>query len=178
MRSILEPKLRSTILAMQRRDLAMRRAHIFRAKPWDRTVDRVHTQRMRAIVRRYGWPTYDMVGKRAADAAWLLVQHADHDVVWQERCLAMMQNAVSAEQATPKFFAMLTDRVLVNHGKRQKYGSQWWVHRGVFGPRPIRDRRRLNARRRAVGLPPFAVYEREMQQMRQRVHPTIRARAR
>ncbi|MBI4434580.1 hypothetical protein HY635_02075 [Candidatus Uhrbacteria bacterium] len=169
-------RLRLELLRMRRRDLAMRRACLYRAKPWDQSVDRTHTQRMKVIVRRYGWPTYDMVGKRAANAAWLLVQHADHDVAWQERCLAMMRDAVSAGQATPKFFAMLTDRVRVNRGKRQEYGSQWWVHQGVFGPRPIHDRRRLNARRRAVGLPSFAVYEREMWKLYQRVHPTIRAR--
>lgn len=155
--------LRHALINMAKRDRDMRVAH-GKGKPWDWSVDRRHTRRMKAIVQQYGWPTFRMVGKRGADAAWYLVQHADHDVAWQERCLALMRSAMTRGQATQRLFAMLTDRVLVNQGKWQLYGTQWCSDRGTLElRRPIRDRRRLAARRRVAGMNTFREAKRDMQ---------------
>lgn len=157
--------LRRALINMAKRDRDMRVAH-GKGKPWDWSIDRRHTRRMKTMVQKYGWPTFRMVGKRGANAAWYLVQHADHVVDWQERCLAFMQSAMIHSQATPKFVAMLTDRVLVNRGKRQMYGSQWYMNgAGAFGPRPIARRLSLDVRRKRVGLSPFRAYEQNMRKL-------------
>ena len=49
--------------------------------------------RIREIVSEYGWPTIDMVGKEASQAAWIIVQHADYDKAFQERMLKIMHRA-------------------------------------------------------------------------------------
>ena len=40
-------------------------------------TDRQNTARMRENVEEYGWPTNDLVRRRASSAAWILVQHDD-----------------------------------------------------------------------------------------------------
>ena len=159
-----ESKFRLERLAMAKRDQAMRKGCILRGKPWDSTIDLRNTRRMKLIVQRYGWPTMPMVGKRAAMAAWLLVQHADRDVAWQERCLALL--GAAAEEGTIErwHWAFLTDRVRVGRGKPQIYGTQFHTNaRGKAAPRPIRDRKHLDVRRRAVGLSKFGSDARVLQ---------------
>lgn len=148
---------------MGKRDQKMRIA-FGRGSLWDWSLDQVHTKRMKAIVRTYGWPTYSMVGRRAAGLAWMLVQHADHDVRWQERCLKLLARAVEIGEADAVLLAMLTDRILVNRGKWQMYGTQWRSDRGTLElRRPIRDPKRLAARRRVVGMKTFQETKRDMQ---------------
>lgn len=51
--------------------------------------------------------------------------------------------------------AYLEDRVRVNHGLPQLYGTQFYKEGELFGPRPIEDIANLDARRAAAGLEPF-----------------------
>ena len=39
--------------------------------------------RVQQIVTEFGWPTVDMVGTDASQAAWIVVQHADNDKEFQ-----------------------------------------------------------------------------------------------
>ena len=59
-----------------------------------RDVDRKNLARMKEIVNRSGWPGKTLVGSDGSDAAWLLVQHADSDLAFQKRCLALIVAAV------------------------------------------------------------------------------------
>lgn len=49
------------------------------------------SQRVQEIVEKFGWPTIEMVGKDASQAAWIIVQHADHDIQFQKNMLSMMR---------------------------------------------------------------------------------------
>ncbi len=124
-------------------------------------ADAKHTARMKEIVAKFGWPTVSMVSKDGATAAWLLVQHADADPRFQRQCLKLMQN-VAAGEVSPGNVAYLVDRVLVNEGKQQLYGTQFWSQDGKMVPRPIEDRENLDKRRKEAGLGPFSVYEKHM----------------
>lgn len=116
--------------------------------------DAQHRERLRAIIDRHGWPGKSLVGERAASAAWLLVQHADIDVPLQRRCLALMEAAPTGEVSLQNI-AYLTDRVRINEGREQVYGSQLGDN---FKPQPIEDEANVDARRAKVGLPPLAEY--------------------
>jgi hypothetical protein len=48
--------------------------------------------------------------------------------------------------------AYLTDRVLVNEGTKQIYGTQFWTVDGKLVPRPIEDESGLAARRESLGM--------------------------
>ena len=64
----------------------------------------------------HGWLGKSKVGEAGAHDAWLLVQHADSDRTFQERCLKLMQAEPKGEVA-PVDIAYLTDRVLVAQRK-------------------------------------------------------------
>ena len=113
---------------------------------------------MAQIVAEYGWPVRRMVGQDGNRAAWLLVQHADHDVAFQRHCLERMRSHQAGEQVSSEDVAYLTDRVLVNEGKPQVYGTQFHVRDGKRQPRPISDPEEVEKRRAAMGLSTLKEY--------------------
>jgi hypothetical protein len=54
---------------------------------------------------------------KRGQAAWLLVQHADHDPAFQRVCLELLGGAVRAGEADVRHHAYLTDRVLLAEGR-------------------------------------------------------------
>lgn len=104
------------------------------------------------IIKKYGWPTFNLVGRRASDAFWLLVQHSDRDIKFQKRCLALLEKAIKNKQAHPKNFAFLTDRILATEGKRQEFGTQFIFKNGKAVVKPVQDRKNLNKKRTKYGL--------------------------
>lgn len=124
-----------------------------------RRVTTRNGDRLVEILDRHGWPTIDMVGAEAARRAWLVAQHADRQLDLQRRALALLTKAVERGQADPQHLAMLRDRVLVNEGHRQIYGTQIAaVVDGAPVPWPCEDPERIDALRAQVGLAPFAVH--------------------
>ena len=127
-------------------------------------VDAKHTVRMKAIIVEHGWPGRSLVGEDGAHAAWLLVQHADASFMAQ--CLPLMEHAVSAGEASAKDYAYLLDRVRMNQGKPQVYGTQFTS--GADGKLllyPVEDAEHVDERRRAVGLQSMAEYERKIREV-------------
>ena len=121
-------------------------------------VDERNTKRMKQIVGKYGWPIRKIVGRDGMRAAWLLVQHADHAVTFQRKCLTLMEAHMADDQVAKADIAYLADRVAVNAGKPQTYGTQGHVVEGVWRPRPIRDREHVDQRRKSVGLKTLKEY--------------------
>jgi hypothetical protein len=162
------PSLRDELLAMMAVDQTARNALIasdFKdeaAQLSMREIDRRNTARMKQIVASTGWPTRTQVGKEAARAAWLIVQHADADPKFQADCLERMEPLVATGEASGADFAYLTDRVLVNAGNEQRYGTQMEQVDGKYEPKPVHDPEGLEARRAAVGLPTMDAYRQMM----------------
>ena len=164
------PALAQELLAMERADQRARNAQIelgvsaVGEEPSDeqkRVIDQMirtderNTKRLEEIVDRYGWPGRSLVGVKAAHAAWLLVQHADRDPMFQRRALDLMTAASSTEVA-PDEIAYLTDRVLVAEGREQLYGTQFTCRAGRHTPRPISYPANVDARRARAGLDSLA----------------------
>ena len=63
------------------------------------------------------------MGKDGSNAAWLLVQHADEDKPLQRLALQKLEAAVRKGEASKSNLAYLTDRVRVNAGQKQVYGT-------------------------------------------------------
>ncbi len=147
-------ELSREIIVMVKKDQRMRKGSV-----WNALVDKRNTKRLKEIIKRYGWPTLSLVGREAADGAWLLAQHADLDVRFQKKVLGLMTQAVAHGEARKKHLAYLTDRILVNISKPQLYGTQFFTDKqGILGPRPIKNPQHLAARRKAFGLEPFSLY--------------------
>jgi predicted N-formylglutamate amidohydrolase len=115
--------------------------------------------RLAEILDEHGWPTHGLVGPEAARRAWLVAQHADRQLPLQRRALALMTEAVGAGDADPAQLAMLRDRLLVNEGRPQIYGTQIaGVVDGAPVPWPCEDPENVDRRRAEMGLEPFAVH--------------------
>ncbi len=129
-------------------------------------IDQAHVARMKAIVQQRGWPGKSRVGDDGAHAAWLLVQHADLDVEFQIKCLALMKAAVKRGDAAAKNWAYLVDRVRVNQKRPQVYGTQFRQSPdGGYVPAPIEDEPHVDERRKSVGLSSLAEYAEQMRKI-------------
>lgn len=126
-------------------------------------IDEDNTRWIHGIVRERGWPGASLVGEDGATAAWLLVQHADHDPGFQRECLELLEQSVEQGEASARDLAYLTDRVLRHEGRPQRYGTQFQFGPNGFEPQPLEDPERVNERRLAVGLGTLDEYRELMQ---------------
>jgi hypothetical protein len=122
-------------------------------------VDVGNADRLRAIIDEHGWPGKSLVGEEGAMHAWLLAQHADRQLDFQRRALSLLAVAVERSEATSRQLAYLTDRVRMNEGREQLYGTQIAdVEDGRAVPWPVESPDQLDERRERIGLEPFAEY--------------------
>ena len=144
--------IKNELAAMAAADQAARRAYIHKGTPWDASVDVEHTERMKEIISQIGWPTLSNWGVEAANDARMLIQHADHDPAFQRDCLELMK-ALPPEELQLHNFAYLADRVCINEGRPQLYGTQLRKNeQGFYEPYDIDDIELVKQRRAAVGL--------------------------
>jgi hypothetical protein len=112
---------------------------------------------IKQMLDQHGYPGYDLLGKESADNYFLLVQHSDFDVPFQKRALKLMKEQIRKQNASGKNFAFLTDRVNINEGKPQIYGTQVLMS-GDTKLKPCKDLKKLDKRRKSVGLEPISEY--------------------
>lgn len=119
------------------------------------------------IIRKIGYPNYDKVGKGGSHNFWLLVQHQDAHPEFQDSVLTMMQGEVERGKVSLADYAFLVDRVRVNAGKLQFYGTQMEIDtvNNTYRPKPVEDMSGLDERRRSMGLPTLTEYIRMMNEM-------------
>ncbi len=121
-------------------------------------MDRQNTAWLKEIVEKHGWPGKTLVGEDGAHAAWLLLQNAYQDVVFQKKCLDLMKEAVTKKEASAQDFAYLPARVLIAEKKKQIYGTQLTQEGDKLVPQPIEDEEHVDERRKEIGLQPLAEY--------------------
>lgn len=121
-------------------------------------VHRANAARLAAIVDAHGWPGRARVGEDAASAAWRIVQHAIGEPAFVRRMLPLVREAAARGDASPAELAMLEDRICTFEGRPQIYGTQYdWNDDGtaMVPIGSVVDPDGVDARRRAVGLPPI-----------------------
>lgn len=124
------------------------------------SVFAANERRLQNVFDRYGFPGYDLVGKKGSNHFWLMTQHCDKDVAFQEKILTAMQVQVARQNADAKNFAYLTDRVRINTGRKQLYGTQVTYNLDSCQaiPKPLADSLTVNKRRKEIGLEPIETY--------------------
>lgn len=151
------PELRSELLDLVAVDQKLRHKVIHNMDDQElraqiREVDQKNTARLREIVAEYGWPGNSRIGVDGVNAAWLIIQHADHSLDFQKECLELMTVA-SPDEVSREHVAYLTDRVRMNSGQQQLYGCGFhWDEHGNFGPLPIEDPDHVDERRAQMGM--------------------------
>lgn len=104
---------------------------------------------------RYGWIDTKRFGGGVSAHAWILVQHADDHPEFQAEILEKMKPYVDRGETSKSNYAFLWDRVAVNTGQLQRYGTQptWECDDdGKMSLRPLEDPDGVNARRAQMGL--------------------------
>jgi hypothetical protein len=126
---------------------------------WLKT-DSLNLIEAKKIFTQYGFPGNDLVGEKGSMMYFLLVQHADKDPAFQEKVLQALKSQVDKRNAAPKLYAYLLDRVKVNKGEKQVYGTQLRPKQSGQGMElaPVIEPDKLNERRASVNLPPIEEY--------------------
>ncbi|HUF64855.1 MAG TPA: DUF6624 domain-containing protein [Gemmatimonadaceae bacterium] len=125
--------------------------------------DSLRTRRLRQIVDGYGWPTRAAVGPEAADAAFLILKHSpDHE--FRKSMVPLLEDLAQEGTMPPSEVAMLVDRVLVQEGKHQRYGTQFSIEGGELVMHPVEDEEGLDERRRQMQLAPMEEYRRLLEE--------------
>ena len=122
-------------------------------------IDAVSTELMRGLLTEFDWIDSHRFGTRVASRAWILVQHADDHPDFQQLALDRMAAHLATGGVRPSDYAHLWDRVAVNTGKPQRYGTQPTTTcnpDGTLDLRAVEDPAQLDARRRTMGLGPAA----------------------
>jgi hypothetical protein len=162
------PALRDELLRLGREDQAAREGFGPAAAANDTAYmrrlmrgDSLRTVRLREIVSASGWPGRRLVGREAAKSAWLILQHSNA-LDLQQALLPKLWLAADSGEVSKGEIAMLTDRVLLRSGKRQRYGTGFSLQGGRMVLDSVETLDGLDARRAAVGLPPMAEYAKKL----------------
>ena len=160
---MLNEALRRELLAMREEDRRVRTELANAGElggPYVPRMEDVHIRnaaRLRALISEHGWPVEDIVGKDGSEAAWLIAQHAIGEPEFQRMALSLLQ-AAAANRTIPAWHAAyLEDRVAMQEGRPQRFGTQWMddPRDGLIRPWSLAEPENANALRASVGLEPL-----------------------
>ncbi len=117
-------------------------------------TDSLNFIQIHALFNKHGYLGYDKMGLESSHNFWLLVQHADMHPDFQERVLTVMKIEADKDNSSLTDYAYLLDRVKVNTGQAQIYGTQMTLNsaKTSYEPKAVIDPDNLNDRRKQVGL--------------------------
>ena len=150
------------LVALRDRDEEMRR-HLLKAgrlfEGYCPEMEQVHLENaaeLEKIIAEFGYPSVSKVGSEAADAAWLVIQHAISRPEFMRRMLKILQK-LPADEIDPRNLARLEDRIRMYEGLPQRYGTQFdWDDDGKLSPvlhDPVAE---VDRRRRELGMESLA----------------------
>ncbi len=136
---------------------------VFDVLLWSEISQRDHenTRLIKQIIANSGWPSISSVGQDASEDAWLLVQHADDDPVFQLQVLRLIGPLIATNEVAPQSYALLSDRVSLKISGTQRYGTQLSCVGGHYVPNGLEGPSRVNERRKALGMKPLEQYEKQ-----------------
>lgn len=138
----------------------------FTDQEWNAFKDSVfttHQKRISAIFNEHGFVGFDLAGKVGSQNFWIIVQHSDHNPEFQSMVLEKMRIEVEKKNANPENYAFLVDRVKLNTGQQQIYGTQFDYNEiGQAFPKNLFDSINIDKRRKSVGLSPMLKRMNEM----------------
>ena len=108
------------------------------------------------LLDEYGWPTASRVTEFAAAGAALIINHSSYEI--RKKYFPMLEEAFKNGEAQPLRYAKMRDRLLVEEGKEQLYGTQLKFEGNTRVPQSIQDPRNVDKRRAEIGLEPLTVY--------------------
>jgi hypothetical protein len=160
-------ELRRELLQMYEEDQAVRKPFTEGRQPTEAELravserDEADTKRLTEILDKYGFPSVALVGVDATRDFITMLLHSP-SLALQKRALPDVERAVRRKEIPPDDFAMLTDDVLYAEHKPQLYGTNFKFVEGKVALGETQDVKRLDARRRKLGLAPIREYAEQL----------------
>jgi hypothetical protein len=157
-----------TLLAMAEEDQNLRRNALVQGRLFTKqeaeNISRSHVVKLKEIISEFGWPSHNNFGEKYAWAAFLIAQHADHDISFQKEaknyiCSACLLSNEKNLDFIKQHYAFLYDRIAINEKKEQWFGTQVDSNGHLL---PIRDVKGVDERRAKLGLMPLHAYQQMM----------------
>lgn len=103
------------------------------------------------LIGKDNWVKTTEVGKRAASANFLIVQH-NTDIKVLSKYLPILKKRCMEGEAKWLYYAMMYDRIKILQNQAQRYGTQFKVVNKQQQLFPLEDKTRLNEWRNEIGL--------------------------
>ena len=131
------------------------------------SVGLINQRKIKALYEQYGYLGEQEIGKEASTDFWLPIQHADNDIPFQQEMLKALESILTEGSNDLVHYAMLEDRINVNLGRPQRFGSQLtYNNNGQAIPKyGLVDSTKVDSLRRNYLLPNFKVYYNDMTRM-------------
>ena len=121
-------------------------------------VDRDNTAWLAKLAEEIGWIDVGRFGADAAGAAFLIVQHSG-DLPLMQAALPLIEHDVRQNGLNGQNYALLFDRLQVNLGRRQRYGSQLGSDEtGRLVVIGLEDRANVEQLRKSLKMQPLKAY--------------------
>ena len=118
-----------------------------------------NTEKLLKLLDKNGWPTASHVTEYAAAGAALIINHTNYEI--RSKYFPMLEKAFKEGEAQPLRYAKMRDRLLVEEGKKQLFGTQWKFENSKRLPHPIKEPEHVDKRRSEIGLGPLSIYLKE-----------------
>lgn len=126
---------------------------------WDETNknDKNRTNELIKLTKQYGYIDSDKFGKQTEEDAWLIAQHAIHNISFMKKYLKLMEQRINENKSVTENYPLLVDRVAMLQNKKQTYGTQFIQNdNGKYVPHPIKDIKNIDKYRKKFNMLPFA----------------------
>ena len=121
-------------------------------------IEKIDNQNIRVvceILDKYGYIGKELIGYKASYAQFLVIQHAPHDI--KIKYNSVMEEAFESGKISKADYATFVDRLLVEEGKKQLYGTQYRFNeeKGLYELEPTEDIDNIEEVRKEMGLSPI-----------------------
>jgi VWFA-related protein len=114
------------------------------------------------LLKKFGWPTTELVGADGVAAAFYLLKNSSSFEL-QRNLLPVIIAAVNKGQLKKSDFARFIDQLRLHAGLKQLFGSEVTIQDGFLVLYPIEAEAQVDARRKQYDLPPLATYLRALE---------------
>ena len=121
---------------------------------WDaiEAVDQQNQRDLLELIPPEGWFYKSIYGEGPAHTAFLIIQHSNVDL-WR-RFLPILEPLVATGEVDGQSYGLMYDRLAINEGRPQRYGTQMTCKAGKFviDLENLEDPENVEERRRAMGF--------------------------
>ena len=161
-------KLRDELVKLAGKSEKLTYNSIEESRPKNDSQKRIAEARQQAnarlcqILKESGWPTLALVGKEGVGATLYLVRYSREQAL-QAALLPVIIAAVKKGEIEKAEVALLVDRMRVDAGMKQLFGTQVKAMNGFLVLTPIEAEKQVDDRRKQFGLPPLAAHLRDLE---------------